>query len=57
MATKSFTTDMKFSRKSVTNLLSALENDKKPNLNTSIKANHVSDISKIRDMFVTKGKK
>ena len=51
MATKSFTTDMKFSRKSVTNLLSALENNKKPNINKSIKASNVSDISEIKHVL------
>lgn len=48
---------MKFSRKSVTNLLSALENNKKPNINKSIKASNVSDISEIRSMFSKKGNK
>lgn len=57
MATKSFTTDMKFSRKSVTNLLSALENDKTPNINKNIKASNVSDVSEIRRMFSKKGNK
>ena len=57
MATKSFTTDMKFSRKSVTNLLCALENNKKPNINKSLKVSNVSDISEIKSMFSKKGNK
>nr|DAO65284.1 MAG TPA: hypothetical protein [Caudoviricetes sp.] len=57
MATKSFTTDMKFSRKSVTDLLRVLENDRKPNLNKALKANRISDLSEIKNLFSRKDDK
>lgn len=48
---------MKFSRKSVTDLLRVLENDRKPNLNKALKANRISDLSEIKNLFSGKGDK
>lgn len=50
MATKSFTTDLKFSKKDVDNLLKALNNDKEANT-TNIKADITEDKSVIRSIM------
>lgn len=46
MATKSFTTDMRFNRKNAQQLLEALENPNKPNL-TSVAYEVISDESEL----------
>lgn len=51
MATKSFTTDFSFSKKSVTNLIEALENDNLPNLVTDLKVTEVNDANSIKQFF------
>ncbi|MBF1054599.1 MAG: hypothetical protein HXL14_06995 [Parvimonas sp.] len=53
MATKSFTSELKFNRKSVDNLLKALEKDSKANI-VKVKSSNVSNVEDIRKMFVRK---
>lgn len=53
MATKSFTSELKFNRKSVDNLLKALDKDSKANV-VNVKSSNVSSNEDIRKMFVKK---
>lgn len=53
MATKSFTSELKFNRKSVGNLLKALDKDSKAKV-VNVKSSNVSNTEDIRKMFVKK---
>lgn len=53
MATKSFTSELKFNRKSVDNLLKALDKDSKANV-VNVKSSNVSSNEDIRKMFAKK---
>lgn len=50
MATKSFTTTMKFNRKNVDDLLKALNNEKKAN-KSDVKINVIRNDAELKQMF------
>ncbi len=51
MATRSFTTDLKFNRKSADNLISALSETKKFSRSKDVKSTEISSLEAIKLMF------
>lgn len=51
MATRSFTTDLTFNRKSADNLISALSESKKFSRSKDVESNEISSLEAIRLMF------
>ncbi|EFX96844.1 hypothetical protein [Streptococcus vestibularis] len=51
MATKSFTTDLTFNRRSADNLISALSETRKFKRSKDVKASDIQNLEEIRSMF------